>query len=260
MDEVKKPSLLNVILEGRAVFEIGAFYATYPIFKSAPKGDGHPVIVIPGFLANDFSTRPLRVFLKDMNYYTYGWRLGVNYIRMSYVLKLQAFINSLYEKHQAKVSLIGWSAGGAYARILGNLMPDKVRQVITLGTPFATLAGESNVDFIRELVAERKKGDIPAEMSELMMKAPPMPFTSIYSKGDGIVSWQYCLEKTQREDIQNIEVFGSHYGLVVAPPVLYCIADRLAQSEEDWKLFEPSIGWKKLFYPDFWKNSIRIAG
>src|SRR5215211_6689071 len=110
---LRPPSRTLMFLEGRAIHELGAFLGALPLLSLAPRGDGHPVLVLPGLVASDTSTRPLRSFLKHRGYSVYGWRQGRN------------------------LSLRGWSLGGLYARQLAKMMPDRVRSVITLGSPFA---------------------------------------------------------------------------------------------------------------------------
>ena len=62
------PSRTLMFLEGRAISELGAFLGALPLLSLAPRGDGHPVLVLPGLVASDTSTRPLRSFLKSRGY------------------------------------------------------------------------------------------------------------------------------------------------------------------------------------------------
>ena len=72
---LRPPSKSLMLLEGRAFHELGAFLGALPLLSLAPKGDGHPVLVLPGLVASDVSTRPLRTFLKTRGYAVCGWRL-----------------------------------------------------------------------------------------------------------------------------------------------------------------------------------------
>src|ERR1700753_2505144 len=75
---LRPPSKTLMFLEGRAIHELGAFLGALPMLSLAPKGDGHPVLVLPGLVASDVSTRPLRAFLRSRGYAVSGWRLGRN--------------------------------------------------------------------------------------------------------------------------------------------------------------------------------------
>ena len=120
--------------------------------------------------------------------------------------------------------------------------------------------GESNADLAYEYASGQTRGDVSPEIIEMIETVPPVPFTSIYSKGDGIVSWQHCIEPTKRHDIQNIEVIGSHLGLGHNPSVLVVVADRLAQEEGSWQPFEFERGINGLAYPQFWREAMEVAG
>src|SRR5689334_8689522 len=133
------PSKLLMLMEGRALHEFGAFLGAMPLLSLAPRGDGHPVLVLPGLVASDLSTRPLRSFLKNRGYVAHGWRLGRNYgLRDGVQRAMVDLVQELSDDHGRKISLVGWSLGGLYARQLAKMMPDRVRGVITLGSPFAS--------------------------------------------------------------------------------------------------------------------------
>lgn len=249
----KKPSFLKALFETRAIAELGLHYATSPLLRYLPAGDHHPVLVLPGLLATDASTKLLRNFIDKKNNHAYPWDMGRNLGQLEHLEKLEDRIKSLRLKHGRKVSLIGWSLGGLFSRLLANRMPDDIRQVITLGSPFMGVRGESNADFAYELVSGQTRGDVSEEVIQLIETTPDVPFTSVYSKGDGIVCWQDCIDPAERHDVQNIEVIGSHLGLGHNPSVLVVIADRLAQEEGYWQPFEFERGINGLVYPQFWK-------
>ena len=132
------PSRTLMFLEGRAISELGAFLGALPLLSLAPRGDGHPVLVLPGLVASDTSTRPLRSFLKSRGYAVSGWRQGRNLgLRHGVQDAMVDLVQELNDTHGRKVSLVGWSLGGLYARQLAKMMPERVRSVITLGSPFA---------------------------------------------------------------------------------------------------------------------------
>ena len=132
------PSKSLMLLEGRTLHELGAFLGALPLLSLSPKCDGHPLLVLPGLVASDVSTRPLRTFLKTRGYAVCGWRLGRNLgLRDGVQDAMVDLVHELNNTHGRTVSLVGWSLGGLYARQLAKMMPERVRQVITLGSPFA---------------------------------------------------------------------------------------------------------------------------
>ncbi|TNE57402.1 MAG: alpha/beta hydrolase, partial [Sphingomonadales bacterium] len=124
----KPPSRLWTLAEGRAFFELGAFYLTRPFLSQLPRGDGHAVKVLPGFMATNNSTVPMRNLLRDLGYDTHGWDSGRN-LRVDNALigRLESQLARLNDETGRKVSLIGWSLGGVLARELAKLHPDRVR-------------------------------------------------------------------------------------------------------------------------------------
>jgi pimeloyl-ACP methyl ester carboxylesterase len=220
----------------RALLEyIGSHVAPKPLAV----GDGHPVVVYPGLGAGAFNTSHLRGFLKDSGFTVHDWEGGVNTgpegILDDWLGTLDDRVCELHRRHERKVSLIGWSLGGVYAREIAKRCPDAVRQVITLGTPFASLAGGNHAGTVYKLL-NRDRAHLPPEMAFRLRETPPVPTTSIYSKADGIVSWRGCLEKrTPRSE--NVEVAASHLGMVSHPDVLRVVVNRLAQPEGQWRPF-----------------------
>ncbi|WP_050419419.1 esterase/lipase family protein [Bradyrhizobium tropiciagri] len=247
VDRSAPPSQLLLALEMRGIWELQAFFASYPLLRRAPRGDGHPVLVLPGLSASDISTRPLRTYLKAQGYAVHGWKLGPNRgPRPGVEAAMDARLAELAERYQRKVSLIGWSLGGVFAREIARRTPELVRQVITLGSPFANEPKASNAWRLYEVLSERRVDDWPDR--DTMKLPPPVPSTAIYSRTDGIVSWWGCREQ-HADRTQNIEVEGSHCGLGHNPAVLYAIADRLALQEAEWSPFDRS-GLRGLVYPD----------
>src|SRR6202789_1930018 len=137
-DKWRPPGLALLLAEARGIFEFNASLLLSPLLMRAPKGDGHPVLALPGFLASDLSMAPMRRYLRELGYDTYAWQMGRN---TGGVSRMRASLRDrLAEIHAAtgrKVSLVGWSLGGVYARDLALQSPDMVRCVVTLGSPFA---------------------------------------------------------------------------------------------------------------------------
>src|ERR1700681_1600813 len=151
------PSRTLMFLEGRAFSELGAFLGALPLLSLAPKGDGHPVLVLPGLVASDTSTRPLRSFLENRGYAVSGWRQGRNFgLRDGVQESMLDLLAELNETHGRKVSLVGWSLGGVYARQLAKMMPGRVRSVITLGSPFAAGPKATNAWRVYEMASGQR--------------------------------------------------------------------------------------------------------
>jgi pimeloyl-ACP methyl ester carboxylesterase len=236
----------------RAVGELALLASTYPgLARSAPRGDGHPVLVLPGLLAGDRSTAPLRGVLSGLGYDARPWGLGRNYGPRAVGgsgERLVERVEALFEETGRTVSLVGWSLGGILARLVARRMPRLVRQVITLGSPFADGGDATNAGKLFEMASGTRRGD-PANraMFAELAGASDVPSAAIYSRTDGICAWQVCREQPAPRR-ENIEVYGSHCGLGVNPSVIYAVADRLAQDEGRWAPFEPP-GWAGWAFP-----------
>lgn len=243
---VAPPSRLLQLLEGRAVWELAATASIWPWLSLAPRGDGHPVLVLPGLVASDISTRVLRRYLRERGYRVHGWGLGRNLgLRAGVEESMFKRLDELHGRYGRTVSLVGWSLGGLYARVLAKQRPAAVRDVITLGSPFAGSPRSTNAWRVYEWASGQRSDDADAQGR---LKGPlQVPATSIYSRSDGVVAWPASIDRESAIS-ENIEVVASHLGLGVHPAVLYAIADRLAQPEGAWKPFDRS-GWRALVYP-----------
>ncbi len=183
---------------------------------------------------------PMRRYLKELGYDTYAWKMGRNiggFSRMRVALR-----DLLAEIHTAtgrKVSIVGWSLGGVYARDLALQAPDMVRYVVTLGSPFTSDVRATNATQLYETLSGETIED-NAELRAAIAGDLPVPTTSIYSRADGIVNWRTCLLRPS-STAENIEVhLASHIGLGVNPAALWAVADRLAQSEGQFRQFDRS--------------------
>lgn len=248
----RAPSALLALTElPRALAELGSLPLAAPLLMMAPRGDGHPVLVLPGFTTTDRSTGVLRRYLTQLGYDAHAWELGRNLGPRAIGQQGEKLIARLEAIHAAtgkKVSLIGWSLGGILARQLSRRRPDLVRDIITMGSPFAGDPRSTNVWRLYEMWSGQrmKDPDTQAQLRE-SHAAPPVPSTAIYSKYDGIVAWQSCIEP-ESATTDNIEVPGSHIGLGFNAAVLFAVADRLAQADGDWKPFERT-GLRSFVYP-----------
>lgn len=252
----QKPSFYLPFLEPfRAMGELAMQPAGNRLFGFAPDGDQHPVLTLPGFLGSDGSTALLRRFLISKNYRAYPWKLGRNngpHSSGEHGELLDNRIIEIFEETGEKVSLVGWSLGGVMARNAARRIPDKVRQVITLGSPFdATLTSTSIAPLFR-LVSGRDPTDEEFQVILDYNRPPPpeeIPTTSIFTKTDGIVHWRTCVERPA-PNTDNIEVYASHLGLGFSPVVHYLLAERLAVPVEEWSPFDRAYHpWRRVTFP-----------
>ena len=242
---VSAPGPLLMMMEARAPWEYAAMLAAAPWLKRLPVGDGHPVMVFPGLGASDMSTMPLRSFLRDRGYTPYAWKQGFNLgPRPGVIDACRELVQRAAQHHQQKVSLIGWSLGGIYAREIAKEQPEQARCVITLGTPFAGHPRATNAWRFYEMVSGQSVTE--HNLADTLNHPPSCPTTSIFSKTDGVVAWQ-CSINPAAPHTENIEVHASHVGMGMNPLALYAIADRLAQAPQRWKRFDVK-GARKWFY------------
>jgi pimeloyl-ACP methyl ester carboxylesterase len=237
---LRPPGLGLLLAEARGIFEFNASLLLSPLLMRAPRGDGHPVLTLPGFLASDLSMAPMRRYLKELGYDAYAWKMGRN---VGGISRMRAALRErLAEIHAAtgrKVSIVGWSLGGVYARDLALQAPDMVRYVVTLGSPFANDVRATNATRLYEALSREPVED-NSELREAIAGDLPVPTTSIYSRSDGIVNWRTCISRPSAT-AENIEVYlASHTGMGVNAAALWAVADRLAQAEGQFVQFDRS--------------------
>jgi pimeloyl-ACP methyl ester carboxylesterase len=224
--------------EGRGLLDIPALLVAAPFLATAPRGQPHPVVVLPGLGADDRSTIAIRGFLETLGYQVHGWGRGRNVRAPDADLSaVAAQVTKLRNDSGLKVSLVGWSRGGIIAREVARQIPDAIRVVVTLGSPFAA-PGASNVRTIWKLLTGQKYEPPTPERVGRLAQPIPVPATSIYTRADGVVAWRACLEE-EGEQRENVEVNTTHIGLGFHAPALWVIADRLAQPVGTWKPFRP---------------------
>ena len=211
-------------LEGRVYLEFLSLIRD-PVFRGEdlPPGLRKPVILIPGFLAGDWTLRTPYEWLRRIGYRPRmaGVTFNVDYSEVV----LRPVIDALHELHRktgARVSLVGHSRGGVLAKVLSHRQPELVEQVITLGSPLndpfdvhpLTMAGV-RAAHLYNVVRHRHRASVEMRFLRDLRAEPRVPTTSIYSRSDGVVNWKACL----RPDINAIEVRGSHLGLALNPEV-----------------------------------------
>jgi pimeloyl-ACP methyl ester carboxylesterase len=247
-DEIKAPNAFLMMMEARAPWELAALAAFTPLLRRAPAGDTHPVLVFPGLGASDLSTLPLRKLLDTLGHATQPWNQGMNLGPRPGVLdQCEADVREVYARYHRRVSLVGWSLGGLYAREVAKRVPDLVRSVVTLGTPFAGHPRATNAWKLYEFLSGQSSHD--DSQVEPLHEPPPVACTSIYSKTDGVVAWQ-CSVNPEGALAENVEVQASHIGLGVNPTAIYAITDRLAQPDfrgGQWQRFSPPAQLRWLY-------------
>jgi pimeloyl-ACP methyl ester carboxylesterase len=236
---IRAPNLLLALSEGRGMMELAASLAVRPLLMQAPRGDGHPVLVLPGFMASDASTAPLRRYLADLGHDVRPWGQGRNLGRFYHMRHvLHDLLDGIYRETGRKVSLVGWSLGGVFARYLALVQPDAVRRVVTLGSPFAGNIDATNATRLYKLLSKEGDPD-PADIAALAGDLP-VPNTSLYTKLDGVVNWRTCIARPA-DNAENVHVLmASHVGIGVNPAALWAVADRLAQPEGQFTPFARS--------------------
>ena len=226
--QFSKPSLFDILREVRAPFEFASVALHFHALRQAPRGNGRAVLLVPGYLADDHSMRPLGAYLKYLNYDVYYTELGRNMGKVNTdMMRLGDRVESVSQSVGGeKVSLIGWSLGGVLTREVARLFPDVVQEVLTLGTP---IVGGPKFTSVGKRYAKRNNIDLDEFELDVHQRNSiglTQPVTSIYSKSDGVVAWQASVD-IYNHQATNIEVNGSHMGLGVNPKVWLTIADVL---------------------------------
>ncbi|MEL7453009.1 MAG: alpha/beta hydrolase, partial [Pseudomonadota bacterium] len=238
----RRAPLIWTLTEGRGLFDLGSFRLLKTAMQRLPRGDGHCVLVLPGFLAGDGSTRPLRGLLRDLGYDAQGWGMGQNLrFNAERDRQMMDLVERVYAQKGRKISLIGWSLGGVFAREIAKGVPEKVRCVITLGSPISNERAHSNARNLFEAINGKSTTPLSDGRYQDLEAPPPVPTTSIFTKMDGVVNWRGSVQKPGGET-ENICLPSSHLGIGVSPLTMVAIADRLIQPEGDWMPFDRS-GW-----------------
>jgi pimeloyl-ACP methyl ester carboxylesterase len=251
------PALLHSLLEVRALLEMGALAALTPVLAALPRGDGHPVMLIPGFGAAHGSLLALTVVLRALGYDTETWGQGRNLgIWRQSTEALDRRVRALHHERGRKVSVVGVSLGGAYAFHAAHREPDSVRSVIALGAPMQFSRDGRQAPLLMRAayryfaMARDASEHLPASRTSMLRKAPPVPSTCLYSATDGVVHHSHAQLRSRSRTHENVWVPGSHFGLGFNPAVMWLLADRLAQAEGNWKPFKPT-GPARFLYNSF---------
>lgn len=228
-NEIKKPnSFLHYSEIFRACYEyaIGLIYLTKSQQINALSQK--TVLVVPGLLSGDIYTFILRKYLQKKGYNALGWGLGINLGRKKSLEILTNKIENLSKTKNQKIILIGWSMGGIFAREVAKSIPNSIEKIILLAAPFANLDAPNHARNVYDFF--NRNEPIDNDFKSQIPKPANLLTYSFFSKSDGMVPWQVCMEKEIDLHI-NIEVNSSHFGMGANPKVLQKI---------DWALSHPS--------------------
>jgi hypothetical protein len=243
---VGAPHVLSSLLEGRGLLEMALLPASLPLLMEAPQGDGHPVLLVPGFMAGETTLIGLKWMLQNKGYDVHTWGLGRNMgFRSKHANALPQKIRHLHYITGKKVSLVGWSLGGVFSMYGAQNSLDCVRSIITLGSPVSVDAegsqSPSAVKALYRLVSHRLGAGAHVMQPKVKVmrerRRLAIPTSCLYSLSDGVVPPQEATIDGDPALHENIQVPGSHIGLGFNGIVLSIVADRLAQPENQWKPF-----------------------
>lgn len=262
---IEAPSSQLLLLESRFVLELASLGLSQVWLAARHRGDGHPVLVLPGFGAGDAEMAALRIQLRGWGYSAHGWRSGRNLGPTPTVRDaLYTRLDEIFARDGRRVSIVGWSLGGIYARHLARTFPEKVRSIVTLASPYRLGAEDrcALTYFVNRLAASSDgphRDDWAAIRSDEEEAPLEVPSTSVYSRSDGIVRWHACIDRAGPQ-AENVEVHGSHCGLGFNAAAVYVVGDRLAQPEGRWRPFRAPRLLRHLYpEPVYWDPARRVS-
>ncbi len=213
-DLVTHPVFYSHLEQPRTMVEVHGLWASAPLILPLHTADGHPVLVVTGWCGSNVATVPLRTALRLLGHQVHTPPpFAMQRTPKQVVQVLVDKVDELYERYHDKVSLIGWSVGGAFARMAAFQTPGRVRQVINLAAPL--------------------DGPWYPKDRKYAAGTLPVPSTAVYSRTDGFVEWRRVIQEPGPQ-VENVEVISSHFGMANNPMTLHLIADRLAQPKGVW--------------------------
>lgn len=228
-DQIAPPPRWHMMLEGRVGAEVSMLMLQLPLLRMQVKHGQGPVMVLPGFMADDSSTWLLRRFLSSLGYSVSAWGMGLNRgAMMQYLPPLIEKLEGMSEHAGQLSSLVGWSRGGTLSREIARDRPDLIKNVVTMGSP---VRGGVNASSIGRLVMAQSgltADQINQMLRERQQRPINTPITAIYSKTDGVVSWQACVDDLNPNVTHHV-VEGSHSGLGFNADVYRLVAKSLAE-------------------------------
>ncbi len=254
--KIPQPPLFNMLLESRSLIEWSSIYCIYPFIPKRIKGEGRPVLLIPPYLGDDYSTSFVRRYLTALGFKTYKWEQGFNMVKSHYIPRLEEKLDDIYNAHGEKVNIVGWSGGGIFAKIMANRHPNQVEQIVTIGSPvWGVMEMKTPVSGILEFFRGKSLKERNKRFIEELEPIPKVPITCIYTKTDGLLPWKHCMEaETFRDDIKNIEVYGSHSGLGANVSVLMITANALSANIKGKTIKDTTSNIERVLYPFYWNE------
>lgn len=248
--DLRPPQLRHSMLEfSRVVLEMSSTVLLGPLLKRLPKGDGHTIMTLPGFMGADGSTSQLRKFLNNRGYHAIPWGLGRNGANVrsrnidDFLQHRTAMEDAIAERVQAayvasgrKLTLIGWSLGGLYAVALAHRFPEWIREVITLGTPYGDPRGTALYSVMGSLYDNEVDEEALARWVAHTYQGGTLsvPVLALYSESDGIVGAGIAKCPGDPRFVTNVAVLASHVGFPFNPVVFAVLANHLVAPHERW--------------------------
>ena len=245
----RRPSLVNSFFEIRFPIEAAVLFWSYGIYQSCPRVDDRHrkvVMMIPGFMAGDLTLAPLAKFCESLGHKTFFTGIWSNSrCPRETVLYLEGKLEEIHASF-GRVVTIGHSLGGMYALELAVRRPDLIERVITLGSPIRSVEHSSHAFVLAavriiSILRGTDHGCITSSgacIQNLVERHPgEVPITAIYSRTDGVVHWESCVDQSGAATVENVEVTGSHIGMAVNANVYRVIADRLAMPPREQRRY-----------------------
>lgn len=225
------PSAAQWALElPRAAWALASLWPARAMLEAAPRGDGRPVMLLPGLVNGDRSMIIMRRYLERLGYRATGWQLGRNFGTRAVGPDGERLLERIAEiraETGETVTLIGVSLGGIMARFAAHRRPDLVREVITVAAPYNGDPHATNVWRAFEwFTGDRLEDELTVARREEIARPLPVPATAIWSPSDGLVCGDLC-HSDDEPGLRSIAVDASHAGVQVHPEVLRAVADVL---------------------------------
>jgi pimeloyl-ACP methyl ester carboxylesterase len=228
---VPRPRLVYALTEpGRFLLELNTLLLAHPWLRRARRGDGHPVMVLPGFMGADGSTAALRYYMRLWGYDAQGWGLGRNLgLRASdpdFENRVAEQLAAIVRRQGRKVSLVGWSLGGLFARQIAKALPDEVALVVTMGTPFSGDRRANNAWRAYQLVAGHSVDEAP--LAQDLATKPPVATVALWSPRDGVIHPRSAAGWPGERDAA-LALRVTHLGFAAHPEVARTLVDVIAR-------------------------------